>query len=58
MKAQSRTGAWHWGLLAVILAIGLALRGLRPIAEAVGRSMKPVTPKPPSGGPLAGSFVP
>jgi 3-deoxy-7-phosphoheptulonate synthase len=34
------------------------MEGLRPIATAVGRSMKPVTPKPPAGGPLAGSFVP
>jgi 3-deoxy-7-phosphoheptulonate synthase len=34
------------------------MEGLRPIAAAVGRSMKAVTPKPPAGGPLAGSFVP
>ena len=29
------------------------MEGLRPIATAVGRSMKAATPKPPAGGPLA-----
>ncbi len=32
--------------------------GLRPIAAAVGRTMKTVAPNPPEGGPLAGSFIP